>query len=60
MLIGDGNLNYGNEQIFEVYYRIQLGRFVQLTPDFQYIWNPGFNRDRGPVTVYGLRLRIYL
>ena len=59
MVIGDGALNYGLEQIFEAYYRIQLGRFVQLSPDFQYIENPGYNRDRGPVKVYGIRLRVY-
>jgi carbohydrate-selective porin OprB len=58
MLIGDGALNYGLEEVFETYYRIQLGRFVQLSPDFQYIQNPGYNRDRGPVKVYGMRLRV--
>jgi len=59
MLIGDGKLNYGWEQIIEAYYRIQLCRYVQISPDFQYIQNPGFNRDRGPVKVYGLRVRLY-
>jgi carbohydrate-selective porin OprB len=59
MLLGDGNLNYGPEQIFETYYRIQVGRHVQVTPDYQHIWNPGFNRDRGPVDVYSLRVRLY-
>jgi len=56
-LLGDGKLNYGFEQILETYYRIQIGRYVQLSPDFQYIQNPGYNRDRGPVEVYSLRLR---
>ena len=59
MLLGDGKLNYGLEQILEMYYRLQLGRYVQISPDFQYIQNPGFNRDRGPVQVYGLRLRLF-
>jgi len=58
MLIGDGALNYGLEKIAEAYYRIQLGRYVQLSPDFQYIENPGYNRDRGPVQVYGMRLHM--
>ncbi len=58
MLLGDGNLNYGSEQIFEAFYRIQLGRYVQISPDFQHIWNPGFNRDRGPVKIYSLRVRL--
>jgi len=59
MLIGDGALNYGLEQVTEAYYRIQIGKYVQLSPDFQYIWNPAYNKDRGPVQVYGMRLRIY-
>ncbi len=58
MVIGDGALNYGLEQIFEAYYRIQLGRCVQLSPDYQHIVNPAYNRDRGPVDVYSMRLRL--
>jgi high affinity Mn2+ porin len=58
MLLGDGKLNYGLEQIFETYYRLQLGRYIQISPDFQHIQNPGYNRDRGPVVVYSLRLRL--
>jgi high affinity Mn2+ porin len=57
-LLGDGRLNYGLEQILETYYRVQLGQYAQLSPDFQYIQNPGYNRDRGPVEVYSLRLRV--
>ncbi len=58
MLIGDGKLNYGPEQILETYYRIQIGKYVQVSPDFQYIVNPGYNRDRGPADVYGMRLHL--
>ena len=57
-LLGDGQLNYGNERILEAYYRVQLGRWVQVSPDVQQIWNPGYNRDRGPATVLGLRLNV--
>ena len=57
-LLGDGKLTYGLEQIFETYYRVQMGQYAQLSPDFQYIQNPGYNRDRGPVEVYSLRLRL--
>ena len=32
-----------------LYYRIQVGRSVQISPEFQFIRNPGFNTDRGPV-----------
>ncbi len=57
-IIGDGRLNYGLEQILETYYRVQIGKYVQVSPDFQYIQNPGYNRDRGPIAVYSLRLRV--
>jgi hypothetical protein len=55
-LLGDGQLNYGSERIVEAFYRAQLGAFVEVTPDIQMIWNPGYNRDRGPATVISLRL----
>jgi carbohydrate-selective porin OprB len=58
ILLGDGRLNYGYEQVLEVYYRIQLGSYLQVSPDFQFIQNPGYNRDRGPAEVYGLRARL--
>jgi hypothetical protein len=56
--LGDGALNYGLEQILEIYYCIQVCRFIQVSPDFQFIQDPGYNRDRGPVEVYSLRLRL--
>ncbi len=58
MLLGDGKLNYGFEQVLELYYRIPVGRYVQISPDFQFIQNPGYNRDRGPAEVYGMRLHL--
>ena len=57
-LLGDGGLNYGEEQIVEAYYRVQWGRYVEVSPDYQYIRNPGYNRDRGPATVVGIRMNV--
>jgi len=64
-LLGDGRLNYAHEQIFEIYYRAgwswpigQAPLRLQLSPDFQYVQNPGFNRDRGPVRFCALRLHV--
>ena len=57
-LLGDGKLNYGPEQLAEAYYRAQLGTYFQLSPDVQYIHNPGYNRDRGPATVYSIRVNL--
>lgn len=60
ILIGDGALNYGVEQIFEIYYRVQPWKYLQITPDFQFIMNPGYNQARGPAEVYGIRVRLYI
>jgi carbohydrate-selective porin OprB len=57
-LLGDGALSYGRETIGEIYYRVQAGAFTSITVDIQHIVNPGFNRDRGPATVGGLRLNV--
>lgn len=59
-LLGDGNLNYARETILETYYRLHVWRGVYLGPDLQYIVNPGYNRDRGPVVVPGFRLHLEL
>ena len=54
-LLGDGGLNYGLEHIVEAYYNAHLWRGVYVAADLQHIWNPGYNRDRGPVTVASFR-----
>ena len=57
-LLGDGRLTYGAEQIFEGYYRLQAGRYLQLSPDVQRVRNPGYNSDRGPALVGSLRVNL--
>ena len=57
-LLGDGALRYGPENFIESYYRAQVGRYLQVGPDIQYIRNPGYNRDRGPAMVASLRLNL--
>jgi len=57
LLVGDGKLpNYGLEQIIEMYYSFPVS-FARVTFDYQFITNPGYNRDRGPASVFGTRLR---
>lgn len=53
--LGDGRLTYGPEQVLELYYRFQPVKYFSISPDFQYIRNPGYNRDRGPAKFYGVR-----
>jgi len=55
-MIGDGNLNYGGEQILEGFYQYQIHPNVYLTPDYQFLINPGYNKDRGPVHVFSIRV----
>ena len=53
--IGDGNLQYDRERIFEAYYSIKAHKYLYLTADYQRIENPAFNSARGPVHIFGLR-----
>jgi high affinity Mn2+ porin len=56
ILIGDGMLpNPGPEQIIETYYSLPVS-FFRLAFDYQFITNPAYNRDRGPVSVFGTRV----
>ena len=59
-LLGDGNLHYGHENIFESFYNAHLWKGLYGGLDLQHINNPGYNRDRGPVLVPGVRLHIEL
>jgi high affinity Mn2+ porin len=56
ILIGDGQLNYRPEQILEAYYAYSLNKWATLTFDYQFIANPGYNADRGPVSIFSGRL----
>ena len=55
-LIGDGALNYRQERILETYYAYALTKAITLTADYQFITNPAYNADRGPVHVFSGRL----
>ena len=56
LLVGDGRINYGTERIIETYYAIGLMPLTTLTLDYQFIDNPAYNRDRGPVSIFSARL----
>ena len=56
ILVGDGMLpNPGNEKILETYYSFPVFA-ARVTLDYQLIVNPAYNRDRGPVSVLGVRV----
>jgi high affinity Mn2+ porin len=56
ILIGDGQLNYRRERILETYYAFALNKAITLTADYQFVTNPAYNADRGPVHVFSGRL----
>jgi hypothetical protein len=59
--IGDGQLvNYGLEQIVEAFYVARFFNGMCFTLDGQYILNPAYNKDRGPVKILGVRQHVEL
>jgi high affinity Mn2+ porin len=55
ILVGDGMLPHpGPEQIIETYYAFPVFAST-VTLDYQFVVNPAYNRDRGPVSVIGTR-----
>ena len=60
MFIGDGKISYQGERILETYYSVNLFKGAYLSADYQYIRNPAYNSDRGPVSFFGLRAHFEL
>jgi high affinity Mn2+ porin len=61
-ILGDGALTYSSEFITELHYSLALPRYhLAVSPDYQLVENPGYNRDRrGPIHVVALRLHVEL
>lgn len=56
--IGDGQLNYRPETIFETFYNLNVTKWSQVSLDWQHIRNPAYNADRGPVNMAAIRLHM--
>jgi high affinity Mn2+ porin len=54
-ILGDGRLNYGREAVSETYYTAHIVSGLYLAVQLSVVNNPGYNRDRGPVVVPGVR-----
>lgn len=54
--IGDGRIHASAESVFETFYGVNLSNSIWFSGDYQFISNPGFNADRGPVHIFGARL----
>jgi high affinity Mn2+ porin len=56
ILVGDGRLlRSGPETILETNYILAVTKAATLTLDYQFVNNPAYNRDRGPVSIFGFR-----
>ena len=53
--LGDGRLNYAPEEVIETYYLIGVTKNLMCSFDYQFIDHPGYNSDRGPVSIVGFR-----
>ena len=61
ILVGDGRLPHaGHEDILETYYELAVVSAVHLTLDYQWVGNPAYNRDRGPVSIFAVRMHAEL
>jgi high affinity Mn2+ porin len=56
ILIGDGQLNYRREKILETFYAMNMMKGLVLTFDYQFMMNPAYNADRGPISIFSGRL----
>jgi high affinity Mn2+ porin len=57
VLVGDGRLPHpGAEYVGEAFYKLAATKGFELTLDYQWIDNPGYNRDRGPANVLAARV----
>jgi high affinity Mn2+ porin len=56
-MVGDGLLNYGLETIIEAFYSLDVYKNrIFVAPDYQFVINPAYNKDRSAVSFFGVRL----
>jgi len=57
-ILGDGGLHYGREDVSETYYNAHIVNGLYMAVQLSFVDNPGYNRDRGPVIVPGVRAHV--
>jgi high affinity Mn2+ porin len=48
-------LHAGPEYIVETSYNLAVFTGAKLSLDYQFVGHPAYNRDRGPVSIFGIR-----
>ena len=60
-LIGDGKLpHYSLEKVIEVYYDVEVTNNIHFAVDYQFVANPAYNSDRGPINIFAARFHFQL
>ena len=54
--IGDGAIKPGIESTLDMFYSVNIRRWMWLSGDYQHVINPAFNADRGPVNIFSVRI----
>jgi len=54
--VGDGKINPGSEGALDVFYSLNFHKSFWLAGDYQHVTNPGFNADRGPVSLFLVKI----
>lgn len=57
-ILGDGNLSYGFEKIFETFYTAHIWQGISVAIDYQHINDPAYNLARGPISVWSFRVHV--
>ena len=58
-IIGDGKLpHYMRENIVELFYQVKVFEQLYATLDYQFVANPAYNHDRGPVSLLAARVHV--
>jgi high affinity Mn2+ porin len=59
IVVGDGILPHpGPEEILETYYSAAIFGAAQVTFDYQWVNHPAYNLDRGPVSIFAVRVHL--
>ena len=54
--VGDGTITPGVENSLDLFYRVNFRKWLWLSGDYQHVMNPAFNKDRGPVNIFSVRI----
>ena len=57
-MLGGGLPGYALEKAIEIYYAWGFWRACSATVDYQEVFNPGYNLDRGPAAIFAGRLHL--